>query len=218
MLGHITPVLLTFNEEENIDRTLAHLAWAKDIVVVDSGSTDGTLANVAKFSNARVFHRRFDSHGNQWRFAVEQTQIGTNWILRLDADYQVSDGLVAEMARLDPNAPVSAYRIGFDYAIFSHHLVSSLYPPNTILLRRGCFSVRDEGHTEAWEVNGPVIKLSSRIIHDDWKSTGAGGFSRIDSTIQFYTWVNILLKPDSLLLDFGAGRGANQFGRHSPLP
>jgi len=172
MLGHITPVLLTFNEEENIDRTLAHLAWAKDIVVVDSGSTDGTLANVAKFSNARVFHRRFDSHGNQWRFAVEQTQIGTNWILRLDADYQVSEGLIAELAQLDPNAPVSAYRIGFDYAIFSHHLVSSLYPPNTILLRRGCFSVRDEGHTEAWEVNGPVIKLSSRIIHDDWKSTG----------------------------------------------
>jgi hypothetical protein len=43
MLDHITPVLLTFNEEPNIARTLAHLAWAKDIVVVDSGSTDGTL-------------------------------------------------------------------------------------------------------------------------------------------------------------------------------
>jgi glycosyltransferase involved in cell wall biosynthesis len=172
MLGHITPVLLTSNEERNIDRTLSHLGWAKDIVVVDSGSTDGTLAAVAKFPNVRVFNRRFDTHGNQWRFAVEETQIGTNWILRLDADYQVSEGLIAELAQLDPNAPVSAYRIGFDYAVFSHHLLSSLYPPNTILLRRGCFSVRDRGHTEAWEVNGVIATLSNRIIHDDWKSTG----------------------------------------------
>jgi glycosyltransferase involved in cell wall biosynthesis len=44
MLDHVTPVLLTHNEVQNITRTLSHLAWAKDIVVVDSGSTDGTLA------------------------------------------------------------------------------------------------------------------------------------------------------------------------------
>jgi glycosyltransferase involved in cell wall biosynthesis len=44
MLDQITPVLLAYNEEQNISRTLSHLAWAKDIVVVDSASTDGTLA------------------------------------------------------------------------------------------------------------------------------------------------------------------------------
>jgi hypothetical protein len=44
MLDHITPVLLTYNEEQNVGRTLSHLAWASDIVVVDGGSTDGTLA------------------------------------------------------------------------------------------------------------------------------------------------------------------------------
>ena len=71
MLDNITPVLLTFNEEPNIARTLAHLAWAKDIVVVDSGSTDGTLPTLANFPNVRVFDRRFDSHANQWRFATE---------------------------------------------------------------------------------------------------------------------------------------------------
>jgi glycosyltransferase involved in cell wall biosynthesis len=172
MLDQITPVLLTYNEEVNITRTLSHLVWAKDVIIVDSGSTDTTLAAAAKFPNVRVFNRRFDTHGNQWRFAVEETQIATNWILRLDADYQVSDGLITELAQLNPNAPVSAYRIGFDYAIFSHRLRSSLYPPNTILLRRGCFSVRDKGHTEAWEVNDPIATLSSRVIHDDWKSTG----------------------------------------------
>src|SRR6516164_8658631 len=77
----------------------------------------------------------------RWRYAIEDTQIATDWILRLDADYQVSNALVAEIAALDPNAPVSAYRVSFDYAIFSHKLRSSLYPANTVLLRRGSFSV-----------------------------------------------------------------------------
>jgi glycosyltransferase involved in cell wall biosynthesis len=172
MLDHVTPVLLTHNEVQNIARTLSHLAWAKDIVVVDSGSTDGTLAVLASLPNVRVFKRSFDSHGNQWRYAVEETQIATDWILRLDADYQVSDALVAEIAALDPNAPVSAYRVSFDYAIFSRNLLSSLYPANTVLLRKGRFSVRDKGHTEAWDVNGPVATLSAVIIHDDWKATG----------------------------------------------
>jgi glycosyltransferase involved in cell wall biosynthesis len=108
MLDQITPVLLTYNEEQNIRRTLSHLAWAKDIVVVDSGSTDGTLAALAHFPNVRVFNRRFDTHGKQWRYATEETNIGTDWLLRLDADYQVSDALIAELARLDPDAAVSA--------------------------------------------------------------------------------------------------------------
>ena len=170
MLDQITPVLLTYNEEPNIARTLSNLAWAKEVIVVDSGSTDGTLEILAKFSNVRMFKRPFDTHANQWRYAVEQTDIATNWILRLDADYQLSDGLLEELAQLDPNVEANAYRISFHYAIFSRKLLSSLYPPNTILLRRGHFAIRDKGHTEAWYVNGPIATLRCRIIHDDWKS------------------------------------------------
>src|SRR5438552_5326522 len=168
MLDHITPVLLTFNEEQNILRTLSHLTWARDIVVVDSGSTDGTLAAIATFPNVRVFKRPFDTHANQWRFAVGETEIATDWILRLDADYQVEKELIAELAGLRPEKAVAAFRIRFRYAIFSRALVSSLYPPNTILLRKGRFSVYDRGHTEAWDVNGEVVTLNARITHDDW--------------------------------------------------
>ena len=172
MLARITPVILTYNEDQNIARTLSCLGWAKDVVVVDSGSTDGTLAILAQFPNVRVFSRRFDTHAGQWRYAVEETDIATEWILRLDADYHVSKALVAELARLDPDPAVSAYRIGFDYAIFSHKLRSSLYPANTILLRKCHFTVWDKGHTEAWEVNGPIAALSGHVVHDDWKPTG----------------------------------------------
>ena len=71
MLDQITPVLLTYNEEENIGRTLPRLRWAKDIVVVDSGSTDGTLNILTAFPNLRVFKRRFGAHAKQW---VERTK------------------------------------------------------------------------------------------------------------------------------------------------
>jgi glycosyltransferase involved in cell wall biosynthesis len=165
MLDQITPVLLTQDEAENIRCTLSKLTWANDIVVVDSGSTDGTLQILAEFSHVRVFHRPFDTHASQWRYAVNETAIATPWVLRLDADYIVTDALINELARLDPYAPVNGYRIAFDYAIFSRRLISSLYPPNTVLLRKGHFSVWDRGHTEAWTVEGDVATLKGGPGH-----------------------------------------------------
>jgi len=199
MLAEITPVIITYNEAVNIGRTLSHLTWAKDIVVVDSSSTDETRAILAKFPQVRVFNRAYDNHANKWRYAVEETEIKTNWILRLDADYQMTDELVAEIANLDPNVPVSAYRITFDYAVFSHRLLSSLYPANTILLRRGRFTIVDRGHTEGWEINGPVSALKGRVIHDDWKTTDRW---MIDQSRGMRREVNLLHKQQRGLRDW----------------
>lgn len=173
MLDQITPVILTYNEAPNIARTLSRLRWARDIVVVDSLSSDETLAILAAWPNVRVFSRPFDTHAGQWRFAVTETEIRTPWILRLDADYQLTDALVKELRRLDPGRDVGGYRIAFDYAVFSEKLHSSLYPPNTLLLRQGCFKIWDNGHTESWTVDGPIEALHARVVHDDWKSVQA---------------------------------------------
>jgi glycosyltransferase involved in cell wall biosynthesis len=169
LLDRITPVLLTHDEEPNIRCALSRLSWAKAIVVVDSGSADGTLAILRADARVRLFTRPFDTHANQWRFAVMETGVATDWILRLDADYRPSDTLVAEMRALRPAPDVSAYEIAFDYAIFGRPLRRSLYPPKTVLLRRGRFTVLDRGHTERWRVDGRVERLTGRIVHDDRK-------------------------------------------------
>lgn len=91
--------------------------------------------------------------------------------LRLDADYQLSASLIAELAQLNPDADISAYQVDFDYAIFSIRLTASLYPPKTIILRQGRFSVEDKGHTETWIVKGRTAKVDARVVHDDWKRT-----------------------------------------------
>jgi glycosyltransferase involved in cell wall biosynthesis len=169
MLDLITPVVLTFNEELNIGRTLSALNWARHIVVVDSGSTDSTLAILARDPRVKVFARKFDTHAGQWKFAVSQTNIPTDWVLRLDADYLISDELREELSQLDPQAPISAYSIAFDYAVCGHFLRASLYPPKSVLFRKEHVTFFDQGHTEAWNIDGQVGQLKGRILHDDRK-------------------------------------------------
>ena len=93
----VTPLLITFNEIQNIERTLAKLDWARRIVVVDSGSTDGTLDVLARDARIEVIHRPFDSFAGQCNFGL--SHIHTDWVLSLDADYAVSAALVDAYAR-----------------------------------------------------------------------------------------------------------------------
>jgi glycosyltransferase involved in cell wall biosynthesis len=169
MLHEITPVLLTGNEERNIARTLSHLAWAKDVVIVDSMSSDATVALAQTFPNVRVFPRPLDTLAKQWTFAVEETGIRTPWVLTLDADYVVTPELVEEMRALDPPTRTTAYLARFLYAIHGRPLRGSLYPPRMVLLRRGRFTFFQDGHTQRVLIDDLSSTLASPIIHDDRK-------------------------------------------------
>ena len=97
MIDNITPLILTFNEAPNIGRTLEQLRWARDIVVVDSFSDDATLEIVSTFPQARVFQREFDSFAGQCNFGLSETEIQTEWVLSLDADYLLTPEMIEEL-------------------------------------------------------------------------------------------------------------------------
>lgn len=169
MLEQITPLLLTYNEEPNIERTLSRLSWARDIVVVDGFSTDATLEICQRFSQVRVIQRVFDSHARQWTFGLRDTGIASEWVLALDADYVLSDECVTELGRLSPDADVGGYQVGFRYCVWGKPLRGTLYPPVTVLYRREGACYVQDGHTQRVMVEGQVRSLCGRIFHDDRK-------------------------------------------------
>lgn len=98
MLEQITPLILTYNESPNIQRTLEKLTWAKQIIVIDSYSTDETLDILSNYPQLQVFQRKFDSFANQCNYGLEK--IPSSWVLSLDADYVLGDELVNEIKAL----------------------------------------------------------------------------------------------------------------------
>ncbi len=170
MLENITPLILTYNEAPNIERTMERLRWARDIVVVDSFSTDHTARLVAGFPQARVFEREFDNHQCQWNFGLKETGIHTEWVLALDADYVLTRELVEELGRLTPETETSGYEAKFIYCIDGRKIRGSAYPPTTVLYRRERAVYRQDGHTQRIEVKGALEKLAAPILHDDRKS------------------------------------------------
>jgi glycosyltransferase involved in cell wall biosynthesis len=166
MLDQITPVILTYNEEANIERTLSHLGWAKRIVVVDSFSTDTTLEILSRYPQVDVFQRVFDTHATQWNYGLQQAK--TDWVLSLDADYCLSEALINEIRALKPTA--EAYSITFKYCVNGKPLRGAILPPRTALFHRRYSTYIDDGHTQLLRVRGKVELLSNYILHDDRKS------------------------------------------------
>jgi len=167
MLEEITPMVLTFNEAPNIERTLKQLQWAKRILVLDSYSTDDTLAIARLFPQVNILQRRFDSFAGQCNFGLGQ--IATPWVLSLDADYVLSNDLQDEILSLPLSDGVSGFSVAFTYCIFGRALRDSLYPPRVVLYRKERAQYRDEGHGHRVQVDGRVDALRGRIFHDDRK-------------------------------------------------
>jgi glycosyltransferase involved in cell wall biosynthesis len=164
----ITPLIITYDEASNIGRTLSKLSWAQRIVVIDSGSTDGTVEMLRGYPQVEVIQRPFIDAARQCNFGL--TQVTSPWVLSLDADYELSDELIRELASLTPPDSVDGYRVRFVYRIYGRPLSGSLYPPRTVLYRKDKASYRQEGHTQRVVLDGQILRLNGVVYHDDRKS------------------------------------------------
>ena len=94
----VSVIVLTYNEGRNLPACLESVVgWAREVVVVDSGSKDSTRAIASKYG-ARLLEHHFETHSAQWQWALENVPLSTSWILALDADQRVSPELAAEIA------------------------------------------------------------------------------------------------------------------------
>ncbi|MCU0527089.1 MAG: glycosyltransferase family 2 protein [Elainella sp. Prado103] len=167
LLESITPLILTFNEAPNLGRTLHQLAWAKQIIVIDSFSTDTTVEIAATYPQVRLFQRKFDTHATQWNYGI--AQVGSEWVLSLDADYVLSNELITELAALPEDSSINGYFVRFKYCVFGKPLRGTILPPRQALFRRNQAIYIDDGHTQLIQVQGESDTLNYSIYHDDRK-------------------------------------------------
>jgi glycosyltransferase involved in cell wall biosynthesis len=170
MYDQIVPVILTLNEEPNLDRVLSKLKWARSVVVLDSHSDDGTEQIAKSFSNVLFYQRSFDCSANQWNVGIELAARISDWVLALDADYLLGDKLVGELGELKPDSNVAGYEAHFVYCIDGMPLRASLYPPHTVLFRAELGQYAQDGHTQRLLLSDSIRPLTHPIFHDDRKS------------------------------------------------
>ncbi len=133
-MSQFTAVILTKNEAPNLDRCLGSLRWCAEIIVLDSGSTDGTPVKAQELG-ARVLEHgqpppfKIDEQRN---WALDHAAITTPWVLFLDADETVSPELADELQRVgrDAGCPYDAIELTPRYLFWGTWLKRTQGYPN----------------------------------------------------------------------------------------
>jgi len=161
----VSVTIITLNEAANISACLASVAWADERIVVDSGSTDDTVAQ-ARAAGARVIERDWPGYATQKNFAAEQAS--HDWILSIDADERVSDDLAEEIRHALESTSLPA---GFRLPRVTFHLgrwikTTDWYPDYQLRLydRRRARWTNRRVH-ESVAADGPVERLNEDLQH-----------------------------------------------------
>jgi len=165
MAERITAVVLTFNGQKWLEQTLASLDFCDKILVVDSGSTDKTLA-IAEAAGATILTRAWEGTIPQFRFAFEH--VDTPWIITLDQDEFLSPELKASVtAALAAPGDAAGFfcpRRSWYLDRFIRH--SGWYPDLLLrVFRLDKVEIRGMLPHEEFHPTGPTRRLNGDIVH-----------------------------------------------------
>src|SRR5262249_24436901 len=148
----------------NIQACLTCLAEIDDVVVVDAGSTDDTLALAREARpDVRIFTHSFKDFGDQRNWALDNTMPRHGWVLFVDADEFCTAELIHEVVRFvaDPGPHVGAHIAGRNYFLGRWLKHATMFPSYQLrLLKLGAVRYRKEGHgqIEVMETQGHYLK------------------------------------------------------------
>lgn len=163
-MNTLSVTVITLNEAANIEACLASVAWADDILVVDSGSTDDTVER-ARRAGARVEVREWPGYAAQKNWAAEQAR--ADWILSIDADERVTPELAREIREVLQAPMVAGYRIPrVTWHLGRWMRTTDWYPDYQLRLydRRRARWASKRVH-ESVQADGPVGQLSHELQH-----------------------------------------------------
>jgi glycosyltransferase involved in cell wall biosynthesis len=165
----LSVIVPTRNEARNLAACLEHLAWADEVVVFDSLSTDGTV-DIARSRGARVVQRAFDDFATHKNWALDNVELRHDWILFVDADERITPALAAEIAAAiaRPDAPNGFYVARQNWMWGKP--MRSMYPDYQLrLVRRGKGRYEDRIVHEHMVIEGMAGYLKNHLVHRDEK-------------------------------------------------
>lgn len=167
----ISAVVITLNEEANIERCLQSLRFTDEIVVLDSMSTDDTVELARKYTD-KVGVREFSGYGEQKAAALEMATC--DWVLIVDADEVISESLADEIICAVKNGRLDGYKIPRStYFLGKWIRYCGWYPDYQLrLAKRERAQMPPRLIHEHLVVNGDTGILNSPIIHYSYTSMG----------------------------------------------
>ena len=201
----LSAVIITHNEEHNIEEAIRSVRFADEIVVVDSGSTDRTL-EIAKKMAVRVYVHEFKSYASQKNWAMEQCN--NQWILLLDADERVTENLRKEIIENlhDPGDAIAFSIKRTNYFMGKRVRFSGWQNDRVIrLVHRGFAAYGERAVHEVMEVDGKYVEMVSRLDHHtyrdldsylqkSWKYATLGAYDRYNRNKRVNAF-HLLFKP-----------------------
>ncbi len=172
----VTTIILTRDEAPNIVRAVRSAGWSRQIVVVDSGSTDDTV-ELARTAGATVWHEPWRGFAGQRQWAMRHAGIAHDWVYFLDADEWVSTDLAAEIAARLGSDDCVAYahrrRLVFEGRWIAHCGWYTNSWQARLLDRRTASFDDAVTYGERPSVIGKVERLSADLIDEDRKGLAA---------------------------------------------
>lgn len=166
----ISAIITTYNEAHNVTKALESLNWVDEIIVMDSFSTDDTLAIAAKYK-AQIYQHTYDYPAAQKNRAI--TKASCDWILLLDADEILSKDLILEIQTLLQNKSndTEAYWIYRKNYFMNQEIKHSGWAGDKVvrLFRKSCRYKDERVHEEIDLKNKKVAYLKNKIIHNTYK-------------------------------------------------
>lgn len=161
----LSAIIITKNEEANLERCLRSISWVDEIIVVDSASTDAT-ANIARSHQARVFTPEWNGFGSAKQFALDQAT--GDWVFSIDADEEVSFTLKNEIIQLLEKEPACAgYKIPRKTQFLGRWILHSGWYPEDVLrlFRRMSGRFTPALVHEEILVEGAIGRLNNPLLH-----------------------------------------------------
>lgn len=160
----ISAVILSKNSEKKIEKCLSSLkGWADEIIIVDGGSTDGTIGIAEKFG-ARVYPHPFSgSFAGERNFGTDKASSG--WVLQLDSDEIVTDAFKKRCGEVLPGTKYAAFKFRRKNVFLGHEFTyGGWYHWSQHLFKRG-FARYDGRVHERMNVNGDTGLIDADIMH-----------------------------------------------------